>query len=94
MEEVKRREGRSPRSSRADLKRDEQSTAEPPLLSSHSLGVLGVQPETMASSRLKKKIDNAEQGAYGNLNESFVSVGTPLPSLVSTVSSLLSSRAS
>lgn len=35
----------------------------------------------MASTRLKRKIENADAGAYGNLNESFVSCGTPLPSL-------------
>lgn len=37
----------------------------------------------MASTRLKRKVDNAEEGAYGNLTESFVSCGTPLPSLAS-----------
>ncbi|ORY80267.1 hypothetical protein BCR35DRAFT_304462 [Leucosporidium creatinivorum] len=35
----------------------------------------------MASARLKRKIENADEAAYGNLNESFVSCGTPLPSL-------------
>ena len=38
----------------------------------------------MHTSRLKKKIEQADNGAYGNLNESFVSIGTPLPSLAST----------
>ncbi|KAM0793650.1 hypothetical protein ACM66B_001081 [Microbotryomycetes sp. NB124-2] len=38
----------------------------------------------MHSSRLKKKIEQAESGQYGNLNESFVTVGTPLPSLAAT----------
>ncbi|BGP04341.1 G patch domain-containing protein 1 [Rhodotorula toruloides] len=35
----------------------------------------------MASSRLKRKIETADEGQYGNLNESFVSVGTALPAL-------------
>ncbi|GAA5961279.1 hypothetical protein JCM3765_002897 [Sporobolomyces pararoseus] len=35
----------------------------------------------MASSRLKRKIEVADQGGFGNLNESFVSIGTPLPAL-------------
>ncbi|GAA5971280.1 hypothetical protein JCM21900_002905 [Sporobolomyces salmonicolor] len=35
----------------------------------------------MASSRLKRKIEVADEGQYGNLTESFVSVGTPLPAL-------------
>ncbi|BGP21255.1 G-patch and DUF1604 domain containing protein [Rhodotorula toruloides] len=35
----------------------------------------------MASSRLKRKINTADEGQYGNLNESFVSVGTALPAL-------------
>lgn len=35
----------------------------------------------MASSRLKRKIEVADEGQYGNLNESFVSIGTALPAL-------------
>ncbi|GAA5923523.1 uncharacterized protein JCM15063_003675 [Sporobolomyces koalae] len=35
----------------------------------------------MASSRLRRKIETAEQGELGNLTESFVSIGTPLPAL-------------
>ncbi|GAA5846792.1 hypothetical protein JCM9279_004442 [Rhodotorula babjevae] len=35
----------------------------------------------MATSRLKRKLDQADDGQYGNLTESFVSVGTALPSL-------------
>ena len=35
----------------------------------------------MASTRLKRKLDQADEGQYGNLTESFVSVGTALPSL-------------
>ncbi|KPV78001.1 uncharacterized protein RHOBADRAFT_50524 [Rhodotorula graminis WP1] len=35
----------------------------------------------MATSRLKRKLDQADDGRYGNLTESFVSVGTALPSL-------------
>lgn len=38
----------------------------------------------MHTSRLRKKVEQADDGAYGNLNESFVSVGTALPSLAST----------
>ena len=38
----------------------------------------------MSSARLSKKIQAAPEGAYGNLLESFVSVGTPLPSLADT----------
>ncbi|KAK4046379.1 hypothetical protein OIV83_006102 [Microbotryomycetes sp. JL201] len=38
----------------------------------------------MHSSRLKKKIEQAESGQYGNLQESFVTVGTALPSLATT----------
>lgn len=35
----------------------------------------------MASSRLKRKIEVADEGQYGNLKESFVSIGTALPAL-------------
>lgn len=35
----------------------------------------------MATTRLKRKLDQADDGQYGNLTESFVSVGTALPSL-------------
>lgn len=35
----------------------------------------------MASSRLKRKIEVADEGQYGNLTESFVSIGTALPAL-------------
>ncbi|GAA5885521.1 hypothetical protein JCM16303_002242 [Sporobolomyces ruberrimus] len=35
----------------------------------------------MASSRLKRKIEVSDQGEFGNLTESFVSIGTPLPAL-------------
>ncbi|KAK4057752.1 hypothetical protein OIO90_001400 [Microbotryomycetes sp. JL221] len=37
----------------------------------------------MHSSRLKKKVDEADNGQYGNLDESFVTIGTPLPSIAS-----------
>lgn len=42
----------------------------------------------MATSRLKRKVeqraeDGSTQGGFGNLLESFVSLGTPLPSLAS-----------
>jgi hypothetical protein len=30
---------------------------------------------SMASSRLKRKIEVADEGQYGNLKESFVSIG-------------------
>lgn len=39
---------------------------------------------TMHTSRLRKKVEQADPGTYGNLNESFVSVGTALPSLASS----------
>ena len=35
----------------------------------------------MASSRLKRKIEVADERQNGNLNESFVSIGTALPAL-------------
>lgn len=35
----------------------------------------------MASSRLKCKIETADDGQYGNLSENFVSIGTALPAL-------------
>jgi len=35
----------------------------------------------MASSRLAKRVANADPGQYGNLIESFATYGTPLPSL-------------
>jgi G patch domain-containing protein 1 len=38
----------------------------------------------MHTSRLRKKVEQADPGTYGNLNESFVSVGTALPSLASS----------
>lgn len=37
----------------------------------------------MSTTRLNKKLAAAPEGAYGNLTQSFVSVGTPLPSLAS-----------
>ncbi|GAA6046564.1 hypothetical protein JCM3770_006211 [Rhodotorula araucariae] len=38
----------------------------------------------MATSRLKRKVEHADSGQYGNLAESFVSVGTALPALTDT----------
>ncbi|BGP44388.1 hypothetical protein JCM10450v2_000199 [Rhodotorula kratochvilovae] len=38
----------------------------------------------MATSRLKRKLEHADSGQYGNLAESFVSVGTALPPLTDT----------
>lgn len=35
----------------------------------------------MSTARLKRKVELADEGQYGNLTESFVSVGTALPAL-------------
>lgn len=35
----------------------------------------------MTTSKLKHKIEIADSGSYGNINETFVVFGTPLPSL-------------
>lgn len=37
----------------------------------------------MSTSRLKKAIENSDNNGFGNLLESFVTYGTPLPDLTS-----------